>query len=437
MVRSVEKKMNFLFSLTANYKRYKIMSQKWTKVKALKAGSQIAVYDNGVLAWDEVVSVKSVGRERVYDIEVENSHNFVANNILAHNTYIFGNVGIGTTEPLTKLDVMTSAAHRIQFGAALGGVTNDYIGGLYWESDKLVLQSFQVGVAWQNVLIAPSGGNVGIGTTGPGAQLDLSTDSARKLTTNTWTTGSDIRIKTNVQNIDNALETIRQIRPVQFHYNSDFLANHPEVKDIAYYNFIAQEYQQVFPDSVTETDGLLYLNSSNMIPYAIAAIQEQQKQIEELKLVINQNGNLSQDGQELNSQPINSLTEKIKQALASLGFFIENGIARIKELIAEKITTKQLCIEDICVDRNQLKQLLEQANLINQLPPPPPPPEPQPAPEPPVSPASEPATPSPEPMPPEPAPELAPEPQPEPQPSPEATAGEAEPEPEPAPVPVE
>ena len=117
-------------------------------------------------------------------------------------------------------------------------------------------------------------GNVGIGTTSPGAQLDLSSDSARKLTTNTWSTGSDSRIKTDIRSIEDGLGIIRQMRPVKYRYNADFLAAHPSVKDVEYYNFIAQEYQKVFPNSVTETDGLLYLNNANMIPYAIAGIQE-------------------------------------------------------------------------------------------------------------------------------------------------------------------
>jgi len=126
-------------------------------------------------------------------------------------------------------------------------------------------------------------GNVGIGTTNPGAQLDLSTDTARKLTTTTWQTGSDARIKTRVQSIDNALDMIRKLRPVKFHYTPKFLAAHPSVKDTDYYNFIAQEYQKVFPDSVTETGGLLYLNSSNMIPYAIAGIKEMDLKVRELE----------------------------------------------------------------------------------------------------------------------------------------------------------
>ncbi len=125
-------------------------------------------------------------------------------------------------------------------------------------------------------------GNVGIGTTNPGAQLDLSTDLARKLTTTTWQTGSDARIKTKVQSINNALEIIRRLRPVKFHYTPKFLAAHPSVKDTDYYNFIAQEYQKVFPISVTESNGLLYLNSSFMIPYAIAGIKELDLKVQEL-----------------------------------------------------------------------------------------------------------------------------------------------------------
>jgi hypothetical protein len=38
--------------------------------------------------WDEIVFIKPVGREHVYDIEVEGTHNFVGNGIFAHNTFV-------------------------------------------------------------------------------------------------------------------------------------------------------------------------------------------------------------------------------------------------------------------------------------------------------------------------------------------------------------
>ena len=36
--------------------------------------------------WDEIVSVESDGEEEVYDLTVEGHHNFVANNIVVHNS---------------------------------------------------------------------------------------------------------------------------------------------------------------------------------------------------------------------------------------------------------------------------------------------------------------------------------------------------------------
>ncbi|MBU1922617.1 hypothetical protein KKD84_05410, partial [Patescibacteria group bacterium] len=47
--------------------------------------------------WAEIESIEYIGYEQVYDIEVEGTHNFIGNGIIAHNTYLNGNVGIGTT----------------------------------------------------------------------------------------------------------------------------------------------------------------------------------------------------------------------------------------------------------------------------------------------------------------------------------------------------
>ncbi|MCX8179470.1 MAG: NYN domain-containing protein, partial [Candidatus Aenigmarchaeota archaeon] len=63
-------------------------------------------FDNEDIVWVKVVKKEHVGEEHVYDIEVEGTHNFIGNDIIAHNTYIYGNVGIGTTSPVRKLDVI-------------------------------------------------------------------------------------------------------------------------------------------------------------------------------------------------------------------------------------------------------------------------------------------------------------------------------------------
>jgi hypothetical protein len=52
-----------------------------------------------------IARIEILPSEQVWDIEVEGTHNFVANGIIAHNTYINGNLGIGTTNPGASLDV--------------------------------------------------------------------------------------------------------------------------------------------------------------------------------------------------------------------------------------------------------------------------------------------------------------------------------------------
>ena len=207
-------------------------------------------------------------------------------------------------------------------------------------------------------------GKVGIGMT-PVAQLDLSTDSARKLTTTLWSTGSDIRIKNQVETINDALDIIGKVRPVKFHYTADYIAKHPSIVDTEYYNFIAQEYQQVFPNSVTEIDGLLYLNTSNMIPYAIAGIQELNLNLEGIAGTITPLANSASES--FVTAFFKNIFAKITIWLADAG----NGIAKV---FTGEIDTKSLCVSDdtgakTCVNKMQLDALLAGAggsgNIVN------------------------------------------------------------------------
>ncbi|MDP4000816.1 MAG: hypothetical protein Q8P83_01085 [bacterium] len=89
------------------------VGQAWRKVSDLKPGQKIAVPDdNGGVGWDEIESIKPVGREQVYDIEVEGTHNFVGNDIVAHNTYIGAADVVARDEQgnLTKASVKDNAA---------------------------------------------------------------------------------------------------------------------------------------------------------------------------------------------------------------------------------------------------------------------------------------------------------------------------------------
>ncbi|MFH1280882.1 MAG: hypothetical protein ABII08_04715, partial [Candidatus Beckwithbacteria bacterium] len=67
--------------------------------------NQSIIHQSNDVKFVKILSIEYVGEEQVWDIEVENTHNFVGNGIIAHNTYISGNLGIGTTSPDYKLDV--------------------------------------------------------------------------------------------------------------------------------------------------------------------------------------------------------------------------------------------------------------------------------------------------------------------------------------------
>lgn len=74
--------------------------------------------------------------------------------------------------------------------------------------------------------------------------------SASKTTAGDWLANSDARIKTEVAPVENALDRLMRIRPVSFRYDEAYRAAHPDVGDRLYYNVIAQEYAEVFPEAV-------------------------------------------------------------------------------------------------------------------------------------------------------------------------------------------
>lgn len=106
----------------------------------------------------------------------------------------------------------------------------------------------------ERVRIKADTGRVGIGLNNPAYALDVVGNAGKSVGGTAWVDTSDARIKTNVENIENALDKISQLRPVSFNYTEDYLSVHPEIDGSKRYNsFVAQEYAEVFPDAVTST----------------------------------------------------------------------------------------------------------------------------------------------------------------------------------------
>ena len=190
-----------------------------------------------------------------------------------------GNVGVGTASPTAKLNVngtltvsgtLTSSASIILAGSEssplgistgdsttglielYGGATNrggtiQFRGG--GNSGDLRFLTGTTGTGTERLRINSSG-NVGIGMT-PTAQLELSTDSAKKPSTNTWTIASDQRLKTNITNADNdrCYEIVKQVPLKRYTWRSEVYSE-GQVKDRSKLGWIAQDVEAVFPKAV-------------------------------------------------------------------------------------------------------------------------------------------------------------------------------------------
>ena len=126
--------------------------------------------------------------------------------------------------------------------------------GINWVARTLPSSS-----SWQAVttgstpVISTTAGFIGLGVASPSYQLDLSTDGARKLTTTTWLTGSDARIKTDVEsaNLQTCYETVKSLDLKYFKWN--FPAG--IVPDDRHsLGFVAQEVKSVFPNAVSASN---------------------------------------------------------------------------------------------------------------------------------------------------------------------------------------
>ena len=225
-----------------------------------------------------------------------------------------GNVGFGTASPAYPLDVTGVANisgsllcnNRLQGYATTSPVNNFWLGlqgsgtegqrnaiGIAGNSPTTgLVTTIQLRTNDTNRLNIISTGNVGIGTETPNVQLQLSTDGARKLTTTTWATGSDARIKEDIvsANLDTCYQIVSNIALHHYKWIPD-IAN--IVEDKSMLGWIAQEVETVFPKAVSKSNDYGYddfrvLNADQMYKVMYGALQKVIQKCENYEIEINQ-----------------------------------------------------------------------------------------------------------------------------------------------------
>ncbi|MDX1478384.1 MAG: tail fiber domain-containing protein [Saprospiraceae bacterium] len=161
---------------------------------------------------------------------------------------INGKFGVDTTTA-HQFTVLSSAVHNTRligptssfgYGARLNFGDQDYV---YIEEPADDLMRIQANL-------------VGIRRTPTANNLELD-GTASKTTAGDWLANSDLRIKTDIQDIENSFAIMQSLRPVKFRYTKEWMQRNPSIKEQYYYNFIAQEYRDVFPESVQGSGEML------------------------------------------------------------------------------------------------------------------------------------------------------------------------------------
>lgn len=221
----------------------------------------------------------------------------------AANSLFFGtNAGLNDTANNTALydDVTTFADTSILLGhgTSTGGFSNSIALGAYatnTAANQLVIGSMNRPISELVMTLNNSGDTCVIDSTG-------------------LTCPSDENLKTDITGIPNALDLVTKLDGVTYHWKTDTTAS----KKIP--GFIAQDVEQIIPEAVVynETTGRYAMNYTQIIPY---------------------------------------LVEAIKQINTAVNLGTTTG-AEIGELVVQRLRAHEVCLDDLCIDRDDLEKIL-------------------------------------------------------------------------------
>jgi hypothetical protein len=190
----------------------------------------------------------------------------------------YGGGGIANVRNRNVIEVLESQSTSARPQAYLYCkiITNGQFASILGSTSTNALYSAEGGYDANIALSANRYGQIGIGTTNPAYQIELSTDSAAKPTTSTWTISSDIRLKENIEtaDLDRCYDIVNQLPLKRYRWKDDIYGSN-QIKDRSKLGWIAQDVESIFPKAVgitpfkynrynTTTKPVLDLDGSNI-----------------------------------------------------------------------------------------------------------------------------------------------------------------------------
>jgi hypothetical protein len=189
-----------------------------------------------------------------------------------------GKLGVGTQDPQEEIHVMTGASSSIRASGQSNNNRKVEIG--YDTADGPYLRGGSSGIVTLKFFIDNT---VLAAKIADNADFYTNDGTVHSL--------SDIRVKTDVKDLDDGLDIVKQLKPRTFKYTADSEFYTESKKDEISYGFVANEVEEVAPQYTDtgkgkignkEVDDLKSLSTTKMIPMLVKAIQEQQELIESL-----------------------------------------------------------------------------------------------------------------------------------------------------------
>jgi hypothetical protein len=183
------------------------------------------------------------------------------------------NVGIGTTTPSRKLEVIgNTLLNDLQvgrYGGALSGNTNPFVVNSYETSDLIFF-----GSSGATLNLRVYDGDLKFGSaSSPSTYIQNNGTAvfAGSVTAASFPTSSDRRLKENISKL--TTNDLRLVTGFQYNLKSD---------GSFHYGVIAQEVEKIFPHMVsTDDQGMKSVAYNEFIPLLIEAYKELQKELQE------------------------------------------------------------------------------------------------------------------------------------------------------------